>query len=227
MGGRLLALETSGLYGAVAAADDWGVREEIVLQPPQRTAQALAPALRQLLEKLQWTAQSVECLAVTTGPGSFTGLRVGVVTAKTLAYAVGASVVGVNTLEAIAEGLPVELSRATTILDAQRDELFSATWRRSSTGEWEVETPTHLSTVADWLERLAPAAPVAGPGLEKVRARLPADAVVVPPELGTPTAAAVARLGRRRWRAGQTSTVWELAPQYYRLSAAEEKAQGG
>lgn len=224
---RLLALETSGLYGAVAVADTTGVRHELVLHPPKRTAQALAPAIERLLSEVEWTAGSVGCIAVTIGPGSFTGLRVGVVTAKTFAYAVGATVVGVNTLETIAEGLPSDVDHATTIIDAQRDELFSATWRRADDGTWQVERPTHLVKVVDWLTQLTPDTLLAGGGLEKVLAKLPAEARVAARELWTPTASAVARLGLRRWNAGETTSVWELMPQYFRLSAAEEKAAQG
>ncbi|MEX0712672.1 MAG: tRNA (adenosine(37)-N6)-threonylcarbamoyltransferase complex dimerization subunit type 1 TsaB, partial [Pirellulales bacterium] len=90
---RILALETSGKSGSVAVLRGDVLLAEEPLEPSQRSAQSLAPAMRQLLEAVAWTPRDVQLVAVTLGPGSFTGLRVGVTTAKTFAYAVGAVVV--------------------------------------------------------------------------------------------------------------------------------------
>jgi tRNA threonylcarbamoyladenosine biosynthesis protein TsaB len=132
---RLLALETSGLYGSLALAEDGQVVADRTLSPPQRTAQSLAPAIEQLVAEVGWSIRDLSVVAVTVGPGSFTGLRVGVVTAKTLAYALGAQVVGVNTLEVIAARISNQ-PQLVTVLDAQRQELFVARWRWSESGEW-------------------------------------------------------------------------------------------
>src|SRR5262245_32191202 len=108
---RIVAIETSGQHGSVAVlcGEEKGearLVREIVLSDQQRTAQSLAPALNKLLQTAGWEPSTVSLVAVLTGPGSFTGLRIGVTTAKTLAYAWGADVVGINTLEAIAEQAP-------------------------------------------------------------------------------------------------------------------------
>src|SRR4029078_6236163 len=86
----------------------------------ERTAQVLAPTIQRLLAQAEWSPKSVELVAVTVGPGSFTGLRIGVTTAKAFAYAVGADVLGVNTLEALALLATPLASPLWTILDAQR-----------------------------------------------------------------------------------------------------------
>src|SRR5271163_2151267 len=96
---RILALETSELTGSVAAAADGNVLAELQLDPQQRSAQSLAPAIRALLAQVGWQPADIDLLAVTIGPGSFTGLRVGVATAKVFAYACGAEVLGISTLE--------------------------------------------------------------------------------------------------------------------------------
>src|SRR5208337_2248427 len=103
---RILALETSELTGSVAVAADGKVLAELQLDPQQRSAQWLAPAIRSLLERVGWQPREIGLIAVTIGPGSFTGLRVGVATAKILAYATGAQVLGIGTLEAIATAAP-------------------------------------------------------------------------------------------------------------------------
>ena len=99
---RILALETTDKTGSVAAIDDDNLLAELMLDHTQRSAQSLAPAMQRLLKQVGWLPADVQLVAVSVGPGSFTGLRVGVTTAKVFAYAVGAEVLGIDTLEAIA-----------------------------------------------------------------------------------------------------------------------------
>jgi tRNA threonylcarbamoyl adenosine modification protein YeaZ len=127
---KILALETSGLLGSVALLETAGDQVSSVVERPtpadQRTARSLLPTAHALLQQAGWTPRDIELVAVTTGPGSFTGLRIGVVAAKTFAYAVGAKLVGVHTLAAMAEPIAKRTSRLWAILDAQRQELFAA-----------------------------------------------------------------------------------------------------
>ena len=87
-------------------AEDGRVIGQRVLPEKSRTAQALVPAIRSQFDAAGWKPTDVQLIAVTQGPGSFTGLRVGITTAKTFAYAVSAQVIGVNTLLALAEQAP-------------------------------------------------------------------------------------------------------------------------
>src|ERR1051325_5032976 len=132
---RILAIETSGVAGSVALLQDERVLAEHVLETRQRTAQSLAPAVHALLEQIDWHPSDVELVAVTTGPGSFTGLRIGVTFAKVFAYAVGCQILGVNTLEAIACRAPREAGTIWVVLDAQRQQLFAAAFLRDERGE--------------------------------------------------------------------------------------------
>ena len=105
----VLALETSALAGSVALFHGDRLLVQRELDSTRRSAQTLAPALAELLAAAGLTPRDVRLVATTVGPGSFTGLRVGVTTAKTFAYAVGAEVLGLNTLEVIAAQTPSEL----------------------------------------------------------------------------------------------------------------------
>lgn len=135
---RILALETTDRIGSVAALSGSNPLLQLALHSGQRSAQALAPAVRDLLEQVGWMPDEVELVAVSVGPGSFTGLRVGVTMAKVFAYAVGAEVLGINTLEAIAnagvakaktplapmrEGELSGMVRLTATMDAQRGDI--------------------------------------------------------------------------------------------------------
>ncbi|MCA9239341.1 MAG: tRNA (adenosine(37)-N6)-threonylcarbamoyltransferase complex dimerization subunit type 1 TsaB [Planctomycetales bacterium] len=222
---KLVAFETSGKTGSVAAA--WGANADLsirqkVLPQSSRSAQSLAPTLADLIRDLGWQAHDLQAVAVASGPGSFTGLRVGVTTAKLLAYAAGCQVVEVNTLATIAhqasQDAPAD-SPVWAILDAQRGELFGAKFRAGNQ-----EVPTQIISRERWLEMLAPGDTVAGPVLDRLAGELPAGVRVASQTSWLPTAATVARLAVPLAQQGVFTDPLELVPRYHRLSAAEEKA---
>lgn len=219
---RILALETSTLDASVAALEGERLLGQTLLDRTRRTAQCFAPAIQHQLHSAGWRPQDVQLVAVTQGPGSFTGLRVGVTAAKTLAYAVGAEVFAVNTLHVIARQAPAELPRISAVLDAQRQQLFVADFRRE--GDRLVEAAeTRIDDIAKWLAGLSPGTAVTGPGLATLRDRLPAGIAVVDPACWTPRAATVGRAAYLEHQSGNRHDLWTLNPVYYRSSAAEEK----
>jgi tRNA threonylcarbamoyladenosine biosynthesis protein TsaB len=220
---RILAIETVGFTGSIALAEGEQLIAQQVLPTDRRMAQTLAPAIAELLKGHGWNAREVELVAVAIGPGSFTGLRCGVTTAKVLAYAAKADVVGVDSLQTIAEGAPADCQELTTVLDAQRRQLFAASFRRDEHGHMQRATDTQIVDIERWLAALQPGQVVAGPVLEKLAQRLPAGVQTLPPELWAPRAASVATLAWRRYQAGQRDSMWQLVPNYGRASAAEEK----
>lgn len=224
---RIIAIETSGRLGSVATllgdSNDARLLGQIALTDDQRTAQSLAPALHDLLAAANWSPKDVELVAVGVGPGSFTGLRIGVTTAKTFAYAVGAEVVGVNTLVALAAQAPQSTSPLWAILDAQRQELFAAKFVVDDAIGIRTLSETLIVPQDRWLPSLQPGERVIGPALKRLAARLPASVVALSEELWQPMAAAVGQIAWDAYRAGHRDDVWKLAPNYYRLSAAEEK----
>ena len=225
---RMLALETSGRDASLAVleGDDGGdaarLVRQVIIAGQERTAQVLAPRLRDLLEETNWRVASIRLVVVAVGPGSFTGLRIGVTTAKTLAYAVGADVIGVDTLAVIAEQAPRSAAPLWAVMDAQRQELFAAKFD----GERQFVHETHVVSQSEWLGLLQPDDYVTGPGLRRLPSALPAGVHAVDESLWLPTAGAVGQIGWRDYRAGRRDDVWKLLPQYYRQSAAEEKKMG-
>jgi tRNA threonylcarbamoyladenosine biosynthesis protein TsaB len=220
---RTLALETSGLAGSVAACEGGLLVAEHELPADQRSAQSLAPALRRLLAEVGWQPGDVQQLAVTVGPGSFTGLRVGVTTAKTFAYAVGAELIGVDTLEVIAAQAPLEVLRVAVALDAQRQEVFAAVYGPESSQGRSVLEPDQIVGVQSWLESFDEGCWASGPVLEKLSGRLPPGVRTVDRASWHPRAATVGRLAWAALERGQRDDVWQLVPKYLRRSAAEEK----
>jgi tRNA threonylcarbamoyladenosine biosynthesis protein TsaB len=224
---RILALETTEAIGSVAAANDGHVLAELRLNPAQRSAQSLAPGLRNLLETVAWRPADVELVAVTIGPGSFTGLRLGVTAAKTFAYAVGAQILGVDTLQAIAAAVPATVKTLSVVIDAQRGEVVAQRFSRQAESWLQPAGPQELLPIDAWLSGLAPGTFVAGPVLEKLGGRLPEGVAAVAPEFWRPTAAEVARLAARQYAAGRRDDLWSLVPRYSRRSAAEERKDKG
>ncbi len=221
---NILAIETTERIGGVAAMVDSELLCQRDLDPVQRSAQSLAPAVKALWAEVGWQPSDVDLLAVTVGPGSFTGLRIGVTTAKTLAFCCGAEILGIDTLETIAAAAPSDVERLEVAIDAQRNEVVMQTFHRGD-DEWFVPDlePARLIDIDDWLENLQPDTVISGPILKKLVDRLPKGVTALPPELCRPTAANVARLAARHYAAGRRDDVWKLVPVYSRKSAAEEK----
>lgn len=221
---RILALETSGRDATLAAleghaSEDARPLAELAVVGPERTAQFLAPRTQELLRKVGWQPRDVELVAVAVGPGSFTGLRIGVTTAKTLAYAVGAQVIGVNTLATIAAQAPADAAPLWVVMDAQRQELFAAKFDAARN---IIHAPEVLTQPA-WQNLLQPGDHVTGPGLRRLRIDLPDTVRTVPPNAWQPMADTVGKLAWQDYQSGRRDDLWQLVPLYYRQSAAEEK----
>lgn len=220
---RVLAIESSGITASVAVLDASGPLTEQVLEPSERSARGLAPAIARALADVGWRATDVELVAVTSGPGSFTGLRVGVTTAKALAYASGSSILGLNTLEVIAAGMPNNFEQFSVVIDAQRKQSFLAKFARGEDGFIRFTQETTIVDDQQWLADLAPGQLVTGPGLEKLQAQLPEGVVAADRQHWAPQAVAVGQLASRLFAAGQRDDVFTLVPNYFRRTAAEEQ----
>jgi tRNA threonylcarbamoyladenosine biosynthesis protein TsaB len=223
----ILAFDTSGLAGSVALCDGPKLLAERQLDPERRSAQTLAPAIAELLAAAGIQPKQVGLVATTTGPGSFTGLRVGVTTAKTWAYATGGAIIGLSTLEVIAQqatlasgGEPPRTpsTEVHAVLDAQRKELFLG--RFDADGQ-RLASDAIISAAA-WLAQLAPGIVVAGSGLSKLADRLPAGVSLAPQPQWEPQATTIARLAREQFQRGRRDDLWTFAPAYLRPSYAEE-----
>jgi tRNA threonylcarbamoyladenosine biosynthesis protein TsaB len=220
---HFLAIETTGLAGSVAALDDDNPLADIDLPQDQRSSRSLAPAIQRLLATVDWRPKDVQVVAVVIGPGSFTGLRVGVTAAKTFAYATGAEVLGLDTLEVIAAAAPPEVARLSVAVDAQRGEVVAGDFVRASDGCLRPSKSEQLLDVEKWWAGLPPGTLVTGPVLRQIISRLPAHLVAMQSQYWFPKAVAAGRLAARHYAAGRRDDLWTLVPRYSRPSAAEEK----
>ncbi|MEN6405219.1 MAG: tRNA (adenosine(37)-N6)-threonylcarbamoyltransferase complex dimerization subunit type 1 TsaB [Thermoguttaceae bacterium] len=220
---KILALETTEKIGSVAAAIDGNVLLEMELSHTQRSAQSLAPAMRDLLGRVGWRPDEVQLTAVSQGPGSFTGLRIGIASAKLFAYATGGALLGVDTLAVIAGASPDDVSEVSVVQDAQRGELVARRFARRSDGWFEPQEPERLLDGPSWLSQLTPGQVVSGPGLARWIDRLPSHVRALATHCWTPRASEVARRAAYDFAQGRRDDLWRLGPHYSRRSAAEEK----
>jgi len=228
---KTLVIDTSLAVGTVAALDGDRISQRS-LPTAGEHARLLATALVDVAAALGWRCGDAELVAVVRGPGSFTGLRVGVTTAKALCWTVGSRLLGVSAAEAIAAGTAAAVGRhdapVAVPFDAGRGDLFVSVVvpdPRSPSG-WTVASGG-LVTARDWLAGLAADTLVGGPGLAVLAAAFAArpDLVVAPPEAWLPAAAEIGRIARLRAAAGEADDPATLVPDYIRPSYAEEPAR--
>lgn len=220
-----LALETSGRLGSVALFRDGMLLEERTYPHGLQHAAAIVPMLDALCAEHSITLKQLEQIHISIGPGSFTGLRVGVTLAKTLAFATGAKIVAVPSVEVLVENLPPEARNAIIVLDAKRGQIFTARYERAASGNWISVEPAHLDTLAAVLARSPRPVHLVGEGVAYHRASIPADVdvIIADEALWLPRAAVVGHLGHRGAQSGDFTDPFRLVPTYVRLAEAEEK----
>ncbi len=223
---RILALETAKQPGSIALLEGARPVAQCELAKDGRTTRTLIPAIHSQLAGLGWNVNDLELVAVSQGPGSFTGLRVGITVAKTLAYAIGANVMGIDTLAVIARQSNCSVTESKTlwtVMDAQRQQLFCARYERDVAGDWQLAEPSHVIGIEAWLEQIQAGHVVSGPLVDKVRSRIHPQAIVEDAANFAPRATTVGELAAEAFQQGRRDDLWGLIPNYLRLSAAEEK----
>jgi tRNA threonylcarbamoyladenosine biosynthesis protein TsaB len=218
-----LILETSGRAGVVGLAVGGSVVASKALDGAKRHNRDLIPLCGELLADGGFAAKQLAGVMVGLGPGSYTGLRVGLAAAKGFALATGCEFVAVPTFHTLAAQAPADWPAVEVIADALQGSIYRQ--RFGNVGETGLRPPAselQIVAFADWDDALDQGAGVTGPGAEQFRDRLTAHRVAVDCH---PRAEAV-------WRAGRTAPPltrpeWFAAePLYLRGSSAEEKAKG-
>jgi tRNA threonylcarbamoyladenosine biosynthesis protein TsaB len=216
----VLVLETAGRVGQVAVAAGDLVLAEARLGEGRRRASDLALRVAELLKGQEWAARELTAVVVGLGPGSYTGLRVGLASAKAMAYATGCRFFGVETFAAIALRAPADVTKLSVIGDALQGRLFRRDYRR--TGQtWEPAGSLEVIESVQWLGSRTPDVWVSGPAAGAFEDRV----TTVPAELREPRPADLL-LAAQSLPWAVTDDMWTAEPLYLRGSSAEEKAAG-
>jgi len=215
----LLALDTATDQGSLALAEDGRLLGEYSLQSAGAYLQHLLAGLEALLQAAGRGVQDIDAIAVSQGPGNFTGLRIGLATAKGLALALSCPLVGVSTLEVLAAQFPFHPHPIGVIMDARRREVFFGLYRCPEETPQPLAGPERLPLEA-LPSRLTPPLLLTGPALNAyqdfLKQALAPGIQWAPPEMRHPRAATVARLGRARLLQGLTVPPARLSPNYLR-----------
>ncbi|HET7875010.1 MAG TPA: tRNA (adenosine(37)-N6)-threonylcarbamoyltransferase complex dimerization subunit type 1 TsaB [Methylomirabilota bacterium] len=226
---RVLALETATLAGGAALVENGRVVGQCLLNITLTHSERLMAVVDRLLQDCGWEPKHVEGLAVSVGPGSFTGLRVGVATAKGLALALGVPVAPVPTLDAMAALLPFADAPVCPILDARKGEVYLSRYHWNGSAmerDWDyLALPPEAAA-----RRLEPPVIVLGDGVPACRPYLDRHGPGIrtaPAAQSLPSPAVVGQLGHAMLEAGQGVSGDQLTPLYLRPSEAELKARRG
>ncbi|MGC2064183.1 MAG: tRNA (adenosine(37)-N6)-threonylcarbamoyltransferase complex dimerization subunit type 1 TsaB [Thermodesulfovibrionales bacterium] len=224
---KILAIETSTMLGGIAIADDRrGLIAEARLNVKTTHSERLMTVIGQVVEQSGLLLGEIDIFAVASGPGSFTGLRIGLSTAKGLAYATERPIVTVPTLEAFAWNLPFSRYPVCIMLDARRGEVYTALFRWE--GEQFIREIGETSVKPEeMLARLQGTVLFAGEGAIVYRDRIIAArgsrAVFAPADKMVPSPASLAMRGLSRAAAGEFTDPFGAIPLYIRKSEAEVK----
>jgi tRNA threonylcarbamoyladenosine biosynthesis protein TsaB len=212
----ILAIDTATDKGSLALTAGDQVLREYSLESHNSYLTRLMPGVAAILGDAG-TAADLAAVAVSAGPGNFTGLRIGLATAKTLAWSVGCPLVPVPTMEVLAAQVPPQPDPIGVVMDAKRGEVFWGRFQYSEGAPRTLEGPQRLP-VGELAARLLAPLLLTGPGLEVHREALTLapEIALAPPELRWPRAATVARLARRRLEAGLIANPAQLTPTYLR-----------
>jgi tRNA threonylcarbamoyladenosine biosynthesis protein TsaB len=221
---NVLALDTSTPRAAVAVATAGGAVLVAASDPSRRHGRDLVPAIRALLAEAGLPPSALDAIAVGLGPGSYTGLRVGLTAAKVLAYAFDRPLIGLDSLEAIARNAPGDATRVAVVADAQRGDLYAADFARPAPGApLERVAPTRIEPIASWTARLVAPTLVLGPGAARLPS-LPAVAVAAEDDAAHwPDGRVLVAMAREAHRDGRRDDPYFLEPLYLRRSAAEDQ----
>ena len=224
---RALAIETSGRIGSVALLDENGAIEEREFHHGLQHAAGLIPLIDQLCTQRGWKPTELQEVYVSAGPGSFTGLRIGITLAKTLAFTTGVKLVAVPTMRVLVANAPQEAQHAIIVLDAKRDQIFTARFQRIDQN-WVEQEPAHLDTLAAMLTRSPRPIHLIGEGILYHQQHIPAgadDIIVTKPEAWRAKAGNLAALGAQMAAARQFVDPYQLQPIYIRPPEAQEKLE--
>lgn len=211
----LLAVDTSTQWVGLALYDGNAVVAEHTWLSQGRQTVELAPAIEWMLARTQVSIKQIQALGVALGPGSFTGLRIGLAVVKGIALAEKLPVIGVPTLDVLAYGLPPDERPLIAVLQAGRGRLAVENYRFTA-GSWQAENRLRVVTLRVLVESLQEPVVICGELSAQERQQLARQhhITLVSPAHSLRHPAFLAELAWKRWKAGVLDDVNSLAPLY-------------
>lgn len=228
---RILALDTSTNVASVAILEDDVIIGEYSCNKGKTHSQRLMPMIQSLLEKVGLNATDMDAFSASIGPGSFTGLRIGVTTIKAMAFAAGKPVISVYTLDALAYNLPMSKALICPIIDARNSQVFTAIYRFVN-GKLERLTDylgIHIYELVDIIRLMEGEVVLLGDAYNMHKdyfvQELGERVSLAPPNIALAKAASVAVLARNAFLQGKVESCIDMVPFYLRKSQAEREKE--
>lgn len=222
---KILAADTSTPSGSLALLQDDNVMVEWTLQSAQTHNRRLLKTVDQLIETLGWSLDDIDGFAVTTGPGSFTGLRIGLTTMKTLAWTLGKPFAGIPSLDALAAPLSFACRPVCAVLDARKKEVYCCVYQPDEQGKLTRKTPYLAMPPDRVVDHIEEPTIFCGDGWlfyrDLLRKTVGPKVIEAPAPFHIIKAGFVAELARRRFLAGEADDPVLSVPLYIRPSEAE------
>jgi tRNA threonylcarbamoyladenosine biosynthesis protein TsaB len=228
---KILAVETSSLTAGVAVMEDSTLLGEYSINHKKTHSTMLMPMIKELMDKLELLPADIDVYAASVGPGSFTGLRIGITTVKSIAYAAGKPVVSVPTLDALAYNVPMVHSLVCPIMDARNNQVYTCLYSREGSVQVKVMNYAGIP-VGELMEIIKgrnSSVVFVGDGVEKyrefIKEQLGDRCEFAPGSLLLHKASSVAGLGLLKARKGELENPFDMAPFYLRKPQAERELE--
>lgn len=228
---RILGIESSSLVASVAVVTDDLLTAEYTVNFKKTHSQTLLPMIDEMMKLLEIEPETVDAIAVSGGPGSFTGLRIGSATAKGLGLALGKPLIHVPTVDAMAYNLYGSAALICPIMDARRNQVYTGLYRYEEKFEIVKEQcPMDMGALAKELNSRGEKVIFLGDGVpvykEQIIELLTVPFDFAPAHMNRQRAGAVAALGAIYYQEGKIETAAEHGPDYLRKSQAERERLG-
>lgn len=220
---RILAIDTATDAATAAVIEDDIVIGETILNHKKTHSQKIMVMIERMLSDLELEVSDIDVFAVAAGPGSFTGLRIGIATVKALAHSVNKKTVGISTLEGLAYNLLCSDKLIVPLMDARRNQVFNAAYRFVDGEIKEVIAP-NVCDINECIDKVKGENVIfTGDGVNVHKALLKEYGDIAPLNLRMSNASSVALAAAIKANKGETLNYNELNPVYLRLSQAERE----
>ncbi len=221
----ILAIDSSTSTGSVALVSEQGLIGESILNLKNTHSQRLMPQLIQLMDDCGYQPSQLEGIAVALGPGSFTGTRIGLITAKTMAQALDIPIIGISTLKAMAFNLKYRSDYICTMIDGRRNRVFSALYTYDNqlvtvSKESLIDIDLLLDELSKLDQKIYFLGEVASGYEEKISSKI-SDATIVTGAFVLPKASSIAILALEKLKEEGPDDLFALTPNYLKRSQAE------
>lgn len=227
---KTLAIETSTSYGSIALVEEAKVLFSKSWSRSRSHAEILGVALKECFEETNVSGSDIDFFSTSYGPGSFTGIRVALATVKSLAYSFDKPIFAVDSLRLIAEDLIPQKEPLLVVVNAQRNEFYSALYASTTKG-WKQSKKPQLLTIDQIQKILAKKTWLAGEGsdllLENLSQAAQKKVLRAEETKDYPSSLSLAYLGLKSFKLNKAYDWKTLDALYIRPSAAEEKLRAG